>query len=150
MNNKMLQKLVETTSLEYFKQPFKHKAYFNSRLRTTGGRYVLSTHHIEINPKQFSRFGKEALINIIKHELCHYHLHLSGKGYQHKDHDFKMLSNKVQAPRFCQPIQSYEERANYMYQCCKCKTTYLRIRKVNTDKMRCGKCGSKLKLKMYL
>ena len=89
MNNKMLQKLVETTSLEYFKQPFKHKAYFNSRLRTTGGRYVLSTHHIEINPKQFSRFGKEALIN-------------------------------------------------------------LRIRKVNTDKMRCGKCGSKLKLKMYL
>ena len=65
MNNKMLQKLVETTSLEYFKQPFKHKAYFNSRLRTTGGRYVLSTHHIEINPKQFSRFGKEALINII-------------------------------------------------------------------------------------
>lgn len=72
------------------------------------------------------------------------------KGYQHKDHDFKMLSNKVQAPRFCQPIQSYEERANYIYQCCKCKTTYLRIRKVNTDKMRCGKCGSKLKLKMYL
>ena len=62
-------------------------------------------HHIEINPKQFSCFGKDALINIIKHELCHYHLHLSGKGYQHKDHDFKMLSNKVQAPRFCQPIQ---------------------------------------------
>ena len=52
MNNKMLQKLVETTSLEYFKQPFKHKAYFNSRLRTTGGRYVLST-HIEINRSNF-------------------------------------------------------------------------------------------------
>lgn len=45
----MLQKLVETTSLDHFNQPFKHKAYFNSRLRTTGGRYVLSTHHIEIN-----------------------------------------------------------------------------------------------------
>ncbi|MDT4035241.1 SprT family protein, partial [Staphylococcus hominis] len=41
MNNKMLQKLVETTSLDHFNQPFKHKAYFNSRLRTTGGRYVL-------------------------------------------------------------------------------------------------------------
>ena len=32
----------------------------------------------------------EELIGIIKHELCHYHLHLEGKGYQHRD---RILSN---------------------------------------------------------
>ena len=37
----------------------------------------------------------EELIGIIKHELCHYHLHLEGKGYQHRDKDFKELLKKV-------------------------------------------------------
>lgn len=89
MNNQELQSLVCDISLKYFKIPFKHNAYFNSRLRTTGGRYLLKSHDIEINPKQYEHYGKEAIIDIVKHELCHYHLHILGKGYKHKDRDFK-------------------------------------------------------------
>lgn len=32
---------------------------------------------------------------IIKHELCHYHLHLRGMGYKHRDADFKTLLAQV-------------------------------------------------------
>lgn len=92
MQNNELQSCVEKVSLENFNKPFKHRAYFNNRLRTTGGRYLLHSHNIEINHKQYTMYGMEALTNIIKHELCHYHLHLEGKGYKHKDYDFKKLS----------------------------------------------------------
>ncbi|MCJ0910855.1 SprT family protein [Mammaliicoccus sciuri] len=145
MDNKALQELVSNISMEYFNKPFKHNAVFNKRLRTTGGRYLLSSHDIEINPKQYEHFGVEALIDIIKHELCHYHLHIEGKGYQHKDKAFKDLSIEVGAPRFCKAVQSYEERANYLYQCGRCKTEFKRIKRVNTRKYRCGRCGGKLK-----
>ncbi|MCE5091028.1 SprT family protein [Staphylococcus devriesei] len=147
MNNLELQQLVEEVSVEEFARAFEHKALFNKRLRTTGGRYLLDSHNIEINPKQYETYGNDALVDIIKHELCHYHLHLLGKGYKHRDRDFKTLSKQVNAPRFCTPIDSYEQRANYIYQCIKCNNEYLRIRKVNIKKMRCGYCGGKLKLK---
>ncbi|BGE81947.1 SprT family protein [Staphylococcus petrasii] len=150
MNNKDLQQLVETISLESFNRRFKHEAYFNKRLRTTGGRYLLSSHNIEINPKQYERYGRAALVDIIKHELCHYHLHLLGKGYKHRDEDFKRLSEKVEVPRYCKALESYEQRANYIYKCVSCGSEYLRIKKVDVGRMRCGKCGGKLKLKQYL
>lgn len=145
MNNDALQALVETIARDDFGRTFKHHAYFNRRLRTTGGRYLLGSHDIEVNPKQYEAFGEAALIDIIKHELCHYFLHLDKKGYQHRDADFKALSKRVGAPRFCTPIESYASRANYIYVCTKCHTEYMRIRKVNTSRMRCGKCGGRLK-----
>ena len=89
MNNEILQKMVEKLSEEKFGRKFRHCAYFNKRLRTTGGRYLLKSHDIEINPKQYEHYGEDAVVKIILHELCHYHLHISGKGYQHKDQDFK-------------------------------------------------------------
>ncbi|UDI77862.1 SprT family protein [Staphylococcus taiwanensis] len=150
MNKSDLQLLVEKLSLQYFNRAFKHEAYFNNRLRTTGGRYMLESHNIEINPKQYEQYGNEALINIIKHELCHYHLHILGKGYKHKDREFKALSKQVNAPRFCSAIETYEQRANYKYRCTYCGHNYIRIRKVDTKKMRCGKCGGKLKLIKHL
>ena len=85
MNNQELQKLTESIAMNDFNQPFQHRVFFNKRLRTTGGRYMLESHHIEINPKQYETYGKQALIDIIKHELCHYFLHIEGKGYQPKD-----------------------------------------------------------------
>ena len=146
MENNELQELVSQISLEYFQKPFKHQAIFNKRLRTTGGRYLLNSHNIEINPEQLNHFGEKALIDIIKHELCHYHLHIEGKGYQHRDKDFKQLIQLVDAPRFCKPIKSYDERANYVYTCTKCKLKFKRIKKVNTQKYRCGRCVGKLKI----
>ena len=41
MTDLELQHLVEELSIKYFERPFVHKAYFNYRLRTTGGRYLL-------------------------------------------------------------------------------------------------------------
>lgn len=145
MENNELQELVTNISLESFKKPFKHNATFNKRLKTTGGRYILSSHNIEINPQQLEYYGVEALKDIIKHELCHYHLHIEGKGYQHRDKDFRALSKEVGAPRFCKPVKSYNERANYLYKCSSCNLEFRRIRKVNTVKYRCGRCGGKLK-----
>ncbi|HEC2144966.1 TPA: SprT family protein [Staphylococcus delphini] len=150
MNNESLQQLTEQLAIEHFGIPFKHHIYFNRCLRTTGGRYMLTSHDIEINPKQYEHFGEQALVDIIKHELCHYFLHLSGRGHQHKDRDFKVLAEKVGAPRFCQPTESYASRANYEYECQSCHISYVRIRKVNVVKMRCGRCGGRLKLKRYL
>lgn len=95
MENKALQSLVQRISLEYFNKPFLHQAVFNNRLRTTGGRYMLQNHNIEISMKQFEAYGEEAIIDIIKHELVHYHLHIEGKGYKHRDRDFKQLAQQV-------------------------------------------------------
>lgn len=94
MDNLQLQKLVEEISLKDFKKAFRHVATFNPRLRTTGGRYLLRSHNIEINKKYLDERGVGEMIGIIKHELCHYHLHLEKKGYQHRDADFKQLLKK--------------------------------------------------------
>ena len=49
MNQAELQKLVEEISLRYFYAPFKHEVKINNRMTTTGGRYFLKDHHIDIN-----------------------------------------------------------------------------------------------------
>nr|WP_227939832.1 SprT family protein [Alkalihalobacillus deserti] len=147
MTDDQLQLLVEQISNDYFHWPFKHTALFNKRLRTTGGRYLLRSHNIEINPKQLTFFGEEALIGIIKHELCHYHLHLQGKGYQHRDDDFKALMKKVGAPRFCEIIPGSQNTTQtlHLYKCVACALEYRRKRRIDVRRFVCGKCKGKLK-----
>src|SRR5690625_4352573 len=145
LNDKVdLLNLVNELSLRYFNKPFKHDAYFNSRLRTTGGRYIPSMKVIELNPKYVLEMGEEELVGIIKHELCHYHLHIEGKGFKHGDAEFKELLKETGSPRFCGPLPSAKNRYKYKYECTKCGLTYKRIRKVNTKKYSCGKCRGKL------
>lgn len=146
MNDEQLQKLVEEISIRDFQKPFLHKAYFNHRLKTTGGRYLLHSHNIEINPKQYEEFGREILIGIIKHELCHYHLHLENKGYKHRDRDFKELLEKVNGLRYCKTPRGTrrKETIKYRYQCKQCEQIYLRKRKIDVKKYVCGKCRGEL------
>jgi SprT-like protein len=148
MDNNTLHKLVEETSLIFFKKPFRHQAFFNPRLRSTGGRYLLASHNIEINKKYFEMYGEKELIGIIKHELCHYHLHLEGKGYQHRDADFRLLLKEVDAPRFCTPIPGKKKRRTMnrmlIYTCSGCNQQYKRKRSINTSKYVCGKCKGTL------
>ncbi|QFT87364.1 hypothetical protein FIU87_01680 [Bacillus sp. THAF10] len=146
MEDKDLQRLTEEISLAFFKVPFQHNATFNPRLKTTGGRYLTSTSNIEINKKYYDALGIEELVGIIKHELCHYHLHIRGRGYKHRDQDFRKLLKEVGAPRFCTPIHtaSTKPKAFRIYKCVDCQQIYKRIRKVNTIKYRCGKCRGKL------
>ncbi len=142
MENKALQSLVQRISLEYFNKPFLHQAVFNNRLRTTGGRYMLQNHNIEISMKQFEAYGEEAIIDIIKHELVPYHLHIEGKGYKHRDRDFKQLAQQVGAPRFCNPLPDVHFKYLYTYK--SCNNEFPRKRRMSIHKYRC-KCGGHLK-----
>src|SRR5699024_8863635 len=95
MKQNELQEFVQIISEKYFNKPFNHQAKFNPRLRTTGGRYHLKSHDLDFNPKILETFGIEIFEGIVKHELCHYHLHLENKGYRHRDREFKELLEKV-------------------------------------------------------
>ncbi|NDI34669.1 SprT family protein [Chengkuizengella sediminis] len=148
MNDDQLQAWVEQISLQFFGRPFLHQVKFNRRLRSTGGRYFTRSHDIDISKKHYDQFGKDETEKIIKHELCHYHLHLLNKGYKHRDADFKQLLKRVGGSRYCRPLNDKPKENVYRYQleCLKCETTYLRKRKMDVSKYVCGKCKGKLKL----
>jgi Uncharacterized protein conserved in bacteria len=61
MTNEELEKRTKQWSQQYFHRPFSHQIFFNRRLKTTGGRYHLADHHIDINPLMLSQFDEENL-----------------------------------------------------------------------------------------
>jgi Uncharacterized protein conserved in bacteria len=150
MNDHMLQQWVERVSIESFGRPFLHRATFNGRLKSTGGRYFTGTHHIEISPHQLEAYGAEETEKIIKHELCHYHLHLLGLGYRHRDADFKRLLAQVGGSRYCKalPGRARGQSRPYRYKliCRSCGMVYLRKKKTDPARYACGRCRGKLKL----
>ncbi|WP_328515428.1 SprT family protein [Halobacillus yeomjeoni] len=144
MTEDQLQRWTEELSAVYFNKPFIDKIIFNARLRTTGGRYVPSRRIIEINPKYLDEIGMDEVEGIIKHELCHYHLHIEGKGYAHRDPEFKELLKKTGSPRHCKPLPSMKKAEVHRYVCKKCGQQYPRKRRLNTKRYACGKCKGKL------
>ena len=140
MNEHELQTLTEAISRTSFHREFTHKITYNKRLRSSGGRYLLKTGNIEINPLVEQELGLEALIGVIKHELCHYHLHQTGGGYRHRDADFKRLLHQVGGSRFVERMKE----PNFIYECTACHHRYPRMRKMNTNRYVCGKCRGKL------
>ena len=89
MTQEELQQLVEEISLKAssFLSSTKQCSIHTYNWRA----YHLNDHHLDFNAKLFEESDEETIAGIIKHELCHYHLHLAGRGYQHKDMDFKYL-----------------------------------------------------------
>lgn len=147
MDNQELQTLTEQISQQFFGWPFVHRVTFNGRLRTTGGRYLLRSHDIEINPHHYEKHGLESMIGTIKHELCHYHLHLQKRGYRHQDKDFKELLQKVGGSRYCPDTGLRREvKTRYVYACASCEQRYERKRKIDVRRYGCGRCRGKLKL----
>ena len=140
MNEHELQQLTMEISRTSFHREFTHKITYNRRLRSSGGRYLLKTGNIEINPLVEQELGLEALIGVIKHELCHYHLHQTGGGYRHRDADFKRLLHQVGGSRFVERMKE----PNFIYECTACHHRYPRMRKMNTNRYVCGKCCGKL------
>jgi len=140
MNEHELQQLTEEISRTSFHREFTHKITYNKRLRSSGGRYLLQTGNIEINPLVEQNLGLEALVGVIKHELCHYHLHQTGGGYRHRDADFKRLLHQVGGSRFVERMKE----PNFIYECTACHHRYPRMRKMNTNRYVCGKCRGKL------
>src|SRR5690625_2832754 len=144
IKRQVLYKLVNQLSQDFFEKPFVHEVVFNHRLRTTGGRYLPFQKKIELNPRYVTEMDEEEFIGIIKHELCHYHLHIEGKGFGHRDQDFKKLLKKTGSPRHCNPLHSAIKAYKYLYICKACKLIYKRKRRVNIEKYRCGKCHGKI------
>lgn len=140
MNEHELQQLTQEISRTSFHREFTHKITYNKRLRSSGGRYLLKTGNIEINPLVEQELGLEALVGVIKHELCHYHLHQTGGGYRHRDADFKRLLHQVGGSRFVERMKE----PNFIYECTACHHRYPRMRKMNTNRYVCGKCRGKL------
>lgn len=140
MNEHELQQLTMDISRTSFHREFTHKITYNKRLRSSGGRYLLKTGNIEINPLVEQELGLEALVGVIKHELCHYHLHQTGGGYRHRDADFKRLLHQVGGSRFVERMKE----PNFLYECTACHHRYPRMRKMNTNRYVCGKCRGKL------
>lgn len=136
-----LQQMVEEISLDSFSRPFVHQATFNRRLKTTGGRYHLNDHHIDFNEQLFFTSDITVITGIIKHELCHYHLHLTNRGYRHRDADFKKLLKKTGGARYA---PSTAPKKIECYRCQSCGKVISRQRKINTEKFRCGHCRGKL------
>lgn len=140
-----LQDLVESISIRYFGREFKHKAYYNKRLKTTGGRYHLNSGNIDINPLVEEMHGRQELVGVIKHELCHYHLHQQSLPYQHRDQEFKLLLRQVGGSRYVKDMRT-KKGYRLKYQCVTCHTEYFRQKKLNTKRYACGKCRGKLVL----
>lgn len=147
MNQKQLQQYVEKVSLTSFNKPFRHEAKWNNRLRTTGGRYHVQTHNLDFNKKILDAFGEETFLGIVKHELCHYHLHLEKKGYKHKDDEFKALLKYVGGSRFTPSIKGKKESIQlWQYQCQTCGAIAQRQRRFNTKKYVCAECQGSFEL----
>lgn len=145
MNKLELFQWIDQISKDYFDKPFIDEVVMNNRLRTTGGRYIPAKRRIELNPKYLSELGEKEFIGIIKHELCHYHLHIEGKGYKHRDPEFRSLLKKTGSPRFCQALPSKTQERNHIYMCSQCGVEYKRVRRVDTKRYRCGRCKGQLK-----
>ncbi|KUO96949.1 SprT family protein [Ferroacidibacillus organovorans] len=141
-----LKSMVCMISLRDFHLPFAHECRFNARLRSTGGRYILSTHDVEINPSYAKRFGIEELTRVIRHELVHYHLHLAGRGYRHQDRDFKDLLSRVDGARYAKTHRVTPSKTRYAYHCKACESTYVRKKRLDTSRYVCGRCQGTLEL----
>jgi len=150
MNEQELQQLVEHISLTVFRRPFRHRATFNRRLKTTGGRYHLGSHDLDFNPLVFELHGMEELEKVVKHELCHYHLHLEGCGYQHRDADFRRMLKESGGSRFVKDLRQAGNGTvappKWLYSCSDCGQAYPRKRRIDVKKYVCGKCRGKLTL----
>lgn len=140
-----LTEFVQEVSLEDFGREFRHQAQWNSRLRTTGGRFFTQDGHLDFNPALLEEFGMTVFRQIVRHELCHYHLYYQGLGYKHKDREFKELLKAVDGLRYAP--RSAQNESYWYYNCSRCHYEFRRKRKVNTTKYVCGKCHGKISLK---
>lgn len=140
-----LQALIEHISEASFHRPFCGRAVINRRLRTTGGRYFLTDHRIEINAHFLTPTAKKYLPGIIKHELTHYHLHQLGLGYRHQDPDFKQLLQAVGGSRYAPDLGLRRpEKRRFLYLCQRCGQAYPRVRRLDLRRYRCGRCRGRL------
>lgn len=137
--------LVREVSLRDFGVAFHHSCRFNSRLRTVGGRYLLHSHNLEFNPRHVAAHGFTELVGTVRHELCHYHLHLQNRGYRHGDREFRELLARVGGVRYAKPLDRPGGDRFLEYCCSACGTRYRRKRRIDVTRYVCGRCRGALR-----
>lgn len=134
---------VKQVSEEDFGWSFRHEAKWNPRLRTTGGRFFPADGHLDFNPKIYETYGLALFRQIVRHELCHYHLYFQGRGYRHRDPEFKQLLKAVDGLRYAPKLKD-QGSVVYHYHCQSCGQDYERQRRINLKRYRCGRCRGQL------
>lgn len=138
-----LTEYVKQVSREDFGKEFMHEAVWNTRLRSTGGRFFPKDGHLDFNPKLYEEYGLEIFRKIVRHELCHYHLYFEKKGYRHGDRDFQELLARVDGLRYA-PRSSHSDEKVHHYRCKICGRLYQRRRRFDVRKYRCSNCHGSL------
>lgn len=113
MNDTSLTMLAEEVARETFKRSFGGKAVFNSRFRSRGGDVNIKLSLIRISRRLYEEHGREAVIGVLRHELCHLFLFRDGLPYTHRSKEFKELAAAVGAPRFAPPIKKSTQPKRY-------------------------------------
>ncbi len=137
--------LVREVSLRDFGMDFHHACRFNPRLRTVGGRYLLGSHNLEFNPRHVAVHGLSELLGAIRHELCHYHLHITNRGYRHGDEEFRELLRRVGGARYATPLCTPGAERIVEYCCSACGAKYRRRRRIDLTRYVCGRCRGALR-----
>lgn len=128
--------LLETAnslSQVHFGAEFRGTVGINTRLRTSAGRYLRKQNLIEVNPEYVAAYGEQGLLDTLRHELIHYHYPDAGHGQV-----FRREAARIGCSRFCSPLPGSTPQLRYV--CRECGKSYLRRRRVNMQKYRCGAC----------
>lgn len=132
---------------KYYQQQLTIPIERNNRLRSTLGRYVVSSKfeplRIEI-AGQVLTYGTEAsILGILKHECIHYALHMQGDYLRDGEPEFEIELAKHGAPS----TQSLKIGRYFVFRCRQCgsegETRVLRVMK-EPQKYRTVCCGAKL------
>lgn len=132
--------ILETASFlsrVHFGADFGGTIRINARLRTSAGRYLQKQNLIEINPKYVAAYGEQGLLDTLKHELIHYHYPRARHGPV-----FRREAVRIGCSRFCSPLPGSAPQLRYT--CRECGKSYLRRRRLNLKKYRCGACKGNL------
>ena len=102
-----------------------------------------------MNKKYLEQLGMDELMGIIKHELCHYHLHQEGRAISIeirilKNYFIKVGGTEVLFTSSGNVGKKEEINRIITYICIECKEVYKRKKKLDTNRYVCGHCSGKL------
>lgn len=113
MNDSSLTILTEAVARDNFGRSFGGQAVFNNRFRSRGGDVNVKQSLIRVSRRLYDEHGREAVIGVLRHELCHLFLYRDGLAYTHRSKEFKDLAAAVGAPRFAPAINNDQQPRRY-------------------------------------
>ncbi|HCX71274.1 MAG TPA: hypothetical protein DHD79_08535, partial [Firmicutes bacterium] len=140
MNDSSLTQLTEAVARDTFGRSFGGRAAFNSRFRSRGGDVNVKQSLIRVSRRLYEEHGQEAVIGVLRHELCHLFLFRDGLPYTHRSKEFKELAAAVDAPRFAPPIERNRQPKRYRrfyYACPVCGSRFKTNAKIHAPCPHC-------------